>query len=97
MRKELDQRPGHQAFVLERETDYDPIVAFLFLGEFLFSTHEKRRNLVLIFSGPEKSINSLGYGLAGCATREPWLHQGRHKKSLMVSAWRASCCISSGS
>jgi hypothetical protein len=54
-RKEFDQRPDYQAFVVEYETDYDPIEAFLFLGEFLFSTHENRRNLVLICSGPQKS------------------------------------------
>jgi hypothetical protein len=55
MRNGFDQRPGYQAFVVERETDYDPIEAFLFLGEFLFSPHENSRNLVLICSGPEES------------------------------------------
>jgi hypothetical protein len=53
-RKEIE-RPGCQAFVVEYETDYDPREAFLFLGEFLFSTHEIRGNLVLICSGPQKS------------------------------------------
>jgi hypothetical protein len=54
-RKEFDQWPGCQASVVEYETGYDPIEAFLFLGEFLFSTHENRRNLVLVFSGLQKS------------------------------------------
>jgi hypothetical protein len=54
-RKEFDERPGYQAFVVQYETEYDPIEAFLFLGEFLFSTHENRRNLVLVFSGLQKS------------------------------------------
>jgi hypothetical protein len=72
-RKEFDQRPGYQAFVVEYGTDYDPIEAFLFLGEFLFSTHENRWNLVLIFSVPQKS-KSLASDMVWQGSSQPGNH-----------------------